>query len=400
MHTESTLSSDTPKISVCIPSYNYGHLIGEAIASVLAQDSADFELIVCDNQSTDNSEEVIRSFEDPRLRYYRNESNLGIYGNLNRAISLSRGKYIHFLNADDKMLPRSLSTKARHLDAHPEVGLVYSACQRIDFDGKLLWEHRPFDESYIADPRTEFNKLMYDNLYAFSTVMVRKSCYQVLGVFDNTFTHSGDYDMWLRIASQYHVAYLSAPLTAMRQHDANSTNRALADGRAEAESLTSLEHAFANLPQELSSLRHLKHNAIAQTLLRSAAYFLVFDNLERGRATIRRALQTAPDLNKDPETIFGILLGSAIEPLVGDRLTHIETVFANVPNGIKRLTRSKRKLQSNYYMKQVFDASANMNQQPSLRHMWQAIRLYPLWLANRGVLAIMLKAALGRRATI
>ena len=87
--------SSTPKVSVCIPVYNGSDYIAYAIQSVLAQTYKNFNLIVCDNCSTDNTEEIVRNFEDPRLSYVRNNKNLGLVGNENRCLELSKGDYIY-----------------------------------------------------------------------------------------------------------------------------------------------------------------------------------------------------------------------------------------------------------------------------------------------------------------
>ena len=93
-----------PKVSVLIPTYNYARYIGEAIESVLNQTFTDFELIIIDDQSKDNTDEVVAKYlHDPRVSYHKNPVNLGLVGNFNRALELANGEYIKFLLADDKL---------------------------------------------------------------------------------------------------------------------------------------------------------------------------------------------------------------------------------------------------------------------------------------------------------
>jgi glycosyltransferase involved in cell wall biosynthesis len=105
-----------PFFSICIPNFNYALYIGKTISSVLAQTFDDFEIVISDNASTDNSVEVIRSFADPRIRFQVNQNNVGFAGNLDRAGAMANGKYMIMLSSDDLMTSRALATYAQLLD--------------------------------------------------------------------------------------------------------------------------------------------------------------------------------------------------------------------------------------------------------------------------------------------
>src|SRR5687768_14893088 len=95
-------NKDSPRVSVLIPTYNYARYLDEAIQSAIRQTFTDFEIIIVDNNSTDNTAEVISKYlTDPRIRYYRNKSNIGLINNFNRCLELATGQYIKFLLADD-----------------------------------------------------------------------------------------------------------------------------------------------------------------------------------------------------------------------------------------------------------------------------------------------------------
>ena len=98
-------------VSVCTPVYNGGDYIEQTIRSILAQTYENFQLIVCDNCSTDNTEEIVRSFKDPRIFYNRNERNLGLVGNANRCLELAEGDYVHILHHDDIMRAGQFGTQ-------------------------------------------------------------------------------------------------------------------------------------------------------------------------------------------------------------------------------------------------------------------------------------------------
>src|SRR4051812_49422897 len=115
-----------PAVTVAIPTFNRAALLREAIASVLSQTFGDFEVIVSDNASVDQTADMVASFADKRLRYHRNTTNLGLVGNLNRCLSLARGTYITVIHDDDRMLPTNLERKVAALQRNPRLGFVHS----------------------------------------------------------------------------------------------------------------------------------------------------------------------------------------------------------------------------------------------------------------------------------
>ncbi len=119
-----------PKVTVFIPTYNYGIYLDEAIQSILAQTFTDFELIIVDNCSTDNTEELVKKYlGDPRVTYYKNETNVGLVGNWNKCLDYARGEYLKMLCADDKLHPQLLEKFVAIMDQYPEVAIVGSHCE-------------------------------------------------------------------------------------------------------------------------------------------------------------------------------------------------------------------------------------------------------------------------------
>ena len=102
------MTNQGPSFSICIPNYNYGKYIGQTIESVLTQTYQNFEIIVVDNASTDNSIEIIESFKDPRIKLYKNNYNIGFAPNLQKATSLATKEFINLLSSDDQMKPKAL----------------------------------------------------------------------------------------------------------------------------------------------------------------------------------------------------------------------------------------------------------------------------------------------------
>lgn len=210
-----------PKISVGIPAYNSGRFIAEAIRSVLDQTFSDFEIIICDDRSTDNTEQVVRSFNDKRMRYVKNEARLGPAGNFNRCIMRSSGEYMYIFHSDDVMLKDNLKKKADILSAYPDVGLVHSGWYKIDGTGKVLSRDGP-ENDYIRGGVDYFKDLILLSPFICApSVMVRKECYDKLGGFNSRFPYCCDYDMWLRFPLFYSVSYLSEPLIKYRVYGGN-----------------------------------------------------------------------------------------------------------------------------------------------------------------------------------
>ncbi|OYU96742.1 MAG: hypothetical protein CFE21_00190 [Bacteroidetes bacterium B1(2017)] len=127
----------SPFFSICIPNFNYAHYLKETVDSVLSQNFGDFEIIIVDNCSTDKSWELISSFDDPRIRKYKNEFNIGFAPNLQASVSRAKGKFIHLLSADDKMKPEVLSKyhQAILAQSNPSNLFILSDVSYIDENG-------------------------------------------------------------------------------------------------------------------------------------------------------------------------------------------------------------------------------------------------------------------------
>ena len=215
----------SPKVSVCIPVYNGSDYIAESIESVLVQTYKDFELIVCDNCSTDNTEEIVRNFNDSRIRYVRNQKNLGGVGNANRCLELAAGEYISIWHHDDCMMPDNLERKVCLLDEHPDVGFVHSNIMIIDSKGEVVSSNIWNEDSrhdYIKNGIEVFRKFMSylpNGASVFiGTVLARHECYVRVGGFSREIPNCDDSEMWLRIALFYNVACIGSPLVKYRVH--------------------------------------------------------------------------------------------------------------------------------------------------------------------------------------
>lgn len=134
-----------PLISICIPCYNGAKFVARTLDSLISQAFEDFEVIIADNHSTDESVRIIRNYQDSRIKLIQNESNLGLVGNWNKVLSLSTGKYVKLLCADDVLYPECLSRQSKVLEDAQNRGVVLTVCNRdvIDANDRLLLTRKP-----------------------------------------------------------------------------------------------------------------------------------------------------------------------------------------------------------------------------------------------------------------
>jgi len=212
-----------PKVSICIPSYNNGSLIGSAIRSVLDQTFKDIEIIVVDNDSVDDSERVVRSLSDERIKFSKNSKNIGMTRNWNKCISMASGEFICLLCADDMYLPTFVERTLSMLETHPNLGFVHCAYKKINDRGETIGECRMQMNDTTENGSAFFEKLIHGNFVTISGVMVRRNRFEELGCFDEGLAYAPDWEMLARMSLHYDVGYVSEPLACYRFHESNFT---------------------------------------------------------------------------------------------------------------------------------------------------------------------------------
>ena len=216
-----------PRVSVLFTCYNHIRYLPEAWQSVLDQTFTDWEIIAIDDGSTDGTRDWLAdpTRQDPRVTVILNETNLGTYGSLNRALKASKGEFIAILNDDDVWAPRKLEAQLALFAEHPEVGLVHTDGWFIDGDGNKR-EDSPLGFEY---PRFEtgdiFASLLHHNLIITSAALARRACFAAVGEFNEAYYGSADWEMWLRIAERWPMGCVAEPLTFYRVHGANASHK-------------------------------------------------------------------------------------------------------------------------------------------------------------------------------
>ena len=199
-----------PKISVILGAYNAADTLAAALDSLLEQSLPDFEILLCDDGSTDGTAAVAAGYAG-RVRLLKNEQNLGLGAALNRCLAAAEGEYIARMDADDLSHPRRLERQAEYLDRHPECALV--GCAMVHFDG---------DGDYRVSCPPEFPQLrdyLLGTPFCHGTVMVRRSVYRALGGYreGRVTLRVEDVDLWIRLyEAGFRGRNLREPLYRMR----------------------------------------------------------------------------------------------------------------------------------------------------------------------------------------
>jgi glycosyltransferase involved in cell wall biosynthesis len=265
---------EQPLISVIITSYNYAHYLHESISSVLTQDVYGLELIVVDNASTDNSDEIAARFTaDPRFRYIKNETNIGLAPNHNKGLALARGQYILFVSADDRLLPGHLRRCLDYLEAHPAVDMVYTGVIFIDANS------RPYDVRNMlgqlpveyAGGRNEFAAQLSEGCYiAWPSMLARRSLYDECGPLH--LMTAADYEITVRwAAARKSFGYLRTPSVCIRLHAPQASGAAYIARGEDLSDYIDIVNKFV-VPDNFDLLQGYQRSLAAHLAYRANAY--------------------------------------------------------------------------------------------------------------------------------
>lgn len=212
-----------PKITVLMPVYNRERYVREAIESILRQTFSDFEFLIIDDGSTDQTINIVHSFSDPRIRLIQNAQHEGIWKSVNRGLRVARGEYLARMDSDDIALPQRLEKQSKHLDQNPDVEAVASTILSIDADGNDLpnrWEAEKNNISYHQIKEAMIRTCCICN----PTTMVRTKILKKY-LFNEKLNNNGaDYEMWLHFCSDnIPIHKIPEPLLKFREHAQSET---------------------------------------------------------------------------------------------------------------------------------------------------------------------------------
>jgi len=274
-----------PEVSVVIPTYNRAELLKRAIRTVLNQTYQDFELIVVDDGSTDNTEEVVRSFNDNKVIYIKHERNRGAPAARNTGIRAARGEYVAFQDSDDEWLPEKLEKQIEVFKtASLEVGVVYTGFWRIEGD------KRTFVPSSDITPKEDaiHDALLKSNFIGIPNTLVKKECFEKAGMFDEKLPMLEDWELWIRISKYYCFKYIDEALV-ISYHNPGSLNKPDSLRKARALELM-VERHFADIKRNRRLLADYYH-VIGHLLCLNG-------QVAQGRGYLEKAVMTYPiDVN-------------------------------------------------------------------------------------------------------
>lgn len=209
-----------PKVSIIIPTFNCALYIPETIESVLEQTYKDFEIIVIDDGSTDNTKEVLKPYIERGIVEYIYQKNQGVAAARNNGIISSKGDYIAFLDADDLWMPDKIRQQVQAFQQYAEAGLAFTDYLKFDESAVILqsatadngrvqsWVNKHKGSASDLAHGWIYRESLWGNCMHTSSVIVRRDIFQEVGLFDGTFKTCEDYDLWFRIAHKYQVAYV------------------------------------------------------------------------------------------------------------------------------------------------------------------------------------------------
>lgn len=382
------MSSKVPKVSVIMAVYNGARYLREAVESILNQTFTDFEFIIVDDGSTDETQTILNSYHDPRIVRLRNVIRCGASSARNRALTMVRGIYVAVQDADDVSYSIRLEREVNFLDRHPEIGLLGSAYDMVDKEGKVVGRISP-----PTDNTTLQRTLVRHNCFGHGSIMVRCGLIKQIGGYWEELPVVHDYELYLRASEQTSLANLIEPLYAWRLHE------------------SSLTHSFVGKQRELDMMKSLKRMLARRATPRPGVPGWAPEDLAAARvvlavsaalleewATARQALHEAWQLAGEwlegggfvevaEEALWGAAnwagwtkIFAALEGLLtclpsGRQLRHIDTLFARL------------------YRHWAFKAHMYGQAQQVRRAAWAYWRLRPLALfTDRGMASIWLQS--------
>ncbi|MEK6406919.1 MAG: glycosyltransferase [Acidobacteriota bacterium] len=302
----------TPKVSICIPTHNSSRYLGKTIESVLEQDFGDYELVICDNASTDETPELCRNYKDSRIRYIRFTDLTNQAGNFNRCLEQVRGEFFTLLHADDFFLPGFLADRVKRLNSHPDTGFVFGAVKVVDSDGRVTAIKSQWSEDRLFAIGELLEPLLFGCIVCPPSLMVRKSCAAKAGPFRTDLTWGHDWEWALRLAGCDASAYASEARAAYRVHAASGTAEILNAAKNGHQERQILKETLARLSAEDDRWGRVRRAAF-RALSRRHMYFAELGLLDGQNKVARNNLYYAARADSvmlTRPTFWALLLGS------------------------------------------------------------------------------------------
>lgn len=292
-----TQPAAAPLLSVTVLNYNYGHFLPTCLDSILGQSFTDFELILINDKSTDNSLAVIGPYlKDPRIRLVDHQENQGFVRSLIEGADISRGKYITVISADDWVArPTAFEQQIAVMERDAAIAFVYSAYDHHldEANRESTWVGA--NASYVLPGLEAFKQLVVNPFLLHTGTVIRKLAYDKVGGYDRTTTYLVDTRMWLSLCHVGKVAYIDEALYAYRRHGKNMSRSAAALQREIREVLNTISWSFEQHPDaKRRDLVALKAEAERRALIAFAMDDIFRDHYQAGWQSFMIALRMRP----------------------------------------------------------------------------------------------------------
>jgi glycosyltransferase involved in cell wall biosynthesis len=368
------------KVSVIIPAYNQANYLAKAIQSVLDQTYTDFEILVVDDGSTDETADIANALTDQRVRYIY-QDNQGLSAARNTGIKHSAGKYLSYLDSDDQFLPEKLEILLNVLEENPRYGFAAGQAIPIDEDDNLIGEI--FDVPLPEDG----SQLLLGNPLHVGSVMVERSWQEKVGFFDEALRSYEDWDMWLRLArAGCPMTWVARSVSLYRFHGHQMTRLG---NQMTTATFAVLDKHFADpaLPESWQALRDL---AYSNAHLRAAMQAYSAQVYSVAQTHMLEACHLNPDLMAgEADFIAHRLAAFACSPKNPDPIHFLETIYNHLPDELdilrQRRDRDIGQAAIGYGFKYFHSGQKTAARSAILR----ALRYQPAILKNRGVWSIL-----------
>lgn len=339
-----------PHVSVVIPTYNRAHLVGRTIESLVAQSFQDWDLLVVDDASSDETVDVVKGYcqRDDRIRLMVNEQNLGLTRNWNHCLEMAAGPLVELLQSDDLIDADYLELVSRFFDEHPQVGFVAASCRYIDADGKTTDPGSPRPPKLCRAGDEAVTALLSGGWPHVSSIVMRRECYERLGTFNQKIWHGPDGEMFTRLASQYDIYHFGEVHTSFRRHGTNmGVLEYLRDDFLETD-MYKKRLTWGYLSSEgrrvlgVDNLSTYLAKDAAHTALTGVPLMVAYGRYDLGRSYFRQALKIDGQCWRSPR--FWKALGLLLAPGVSGRIMRSRLGVGDEDRGIAQTVESSLRM--------------------------------------------------------
>ncbi len=387
-----------PAVSIIIPNYNHAQYVGEAISSVLNQTYPNYEVIVVDDGSKDNSREVIDAFGDKIRAIY--QQNQGLSAARNTGITAALGKYIGVLDADDMYEPDFLDSLVMLLESQPDADGIYCGYRFVDHLNNPL----PQVEAREVAPDKLRQVLVDGNFLVPESMFVHKYCYDKVGLFDTSLRALEDFDMWLRITGQFRIIYTTKVLT---RHRILPGSMSTDPTRQYQNRMSVIKKHFGAEPGPGGAWSEAQRRAYGRAYLVSAVEYLQAHNEVRAYECVYAMVNACPSLLAQMETFYELGCGDQPKGYRGEFVSvNIDQNYQVVMRLLEKLSRApelrefknlKRIAYANAHYAFGLLAYGQKKTGAARRFFLETIRYQPVFILNRTVAGFLLRSLIGTR---